>query len=65
MSEPEKPIAIYIDADACPVKAETFRVAERYALKEKAGFDDLHLDLADERRASLESNALTTQIFVE
>jgi uncharacterized protein YaiI (UPF0178 family) len=27
------PITIYIDADACPVKAETYRVAERYGLK--------------------------------
>ena len=27
------PISIYIDADACPVKAEIYRVAERY------GFD--------------------------
>ncbi len=26
-------IQIYIDADACPVKAEVYRVAERYALK--------------------------------
>jgi uncharacterized protein len=26
-------IAIYIDADACPVKQEVYRVAERYALK--------------------------------
>src|SRR4051794_32974777 len=25
--------AIYIDADACPVKAEVYRVAERYKLK--------------------------------
>jgi uncharacterized protein YaiI (UPF0178 family) len=25
--------AIYIDADACPVKDETYRVAERHALK--------------------------------
>ena len=25
--------AIYIDADACPVKAEIYRVAERYSLK--------------------------------
>ena len=25
--------AIYVDADACPVKAEIYRVAERYALK--------------------------------
>ena len=25
--------AIYIDADACPVKAEIYRVAERYQLK--------------------------------
>jgi uncharacterized protein YaiI (UPF0178 family) len=25
-------IRIYIDADACPVKAETYRVAERYGL---------------------------------
>lgn len=27
------PIALYIDADACPVKQEVYRVAERYALK--------------------------------
>ena len=26
------PIAIYLDADACPVKDETFRVAARYGL---------------------------------
>jgi uncharacterized protein YaiI (UPF0178 family) len=26
-------ITIYIDADACPVKAEIYRVAERYGLK--------------------------------
>ena len=26
-------IAIYIDADACPVKQEIYRVAERHALK--------------------------------
>jgi len=25
--------AIYVDADACPVKAEIYRVAERYALR--------------------------------
>ncbi|MFL4978625.1 MAG: YaiI/YqxD family protein [Xanthobacteraceae bacterium] len=25
-----KPIAIYVDADACPVKAEVYRVAERH-----------------------------------
>ena len=29
----EKPIAIYLDADACPVKNEAYRVAERYGLK--------------------------------
>jgi uncharacterized protein len=28
-----KPIAIYIDADACPVKPEAYRVAERHVLK--------------------------------
>jgi uncharacterized protein len=28
-----KPIAIYIDADACPVKQEVYRAAERHALK--------------------------------
>jgi hypothetical protein len=28
-----KPIAIYVDADACPVKQEIYRVAERHALK--------------------------------
>jgi uncharacterized protein len=27
------PIAIYVDADACPVKQEVYRVAERHALK--------------------------------
>jgi len=27
------PIAIYIDADACPVKQEIYRVAERHILK--------------------------------
>ena len=27
------PITIYIDADACPVKQEIYRVAERHALK--------------------------------
>lgn len=26
------PIEIYVDADACPVKAEIYRVAERYGL---------------------------------
>jgi uncharacterized protein len=28
-----KPIAILVDADACPVKAEIYRVAERHLLK--------------------------------
>src|SRR5690606_8203140 len=28
-----QPIEIYVDADACPVKAEVYRVAERYGLK--------------------------------
>ena len=28
-----KPIDIYVDADACPVKAEIYRVAERHNLK--------------------------------
>ena len=32
MAEP-KPIEIYVDADACPVKAEIYRVAERHGLK--------------------------------
>ena len=30
---PPGPITIYIDADACPVKQEIYRVAERHALK--------------------------------
>jgi uncharacterized protein YaiI (UPF0178 family) len=30
---PPNPITIYVDADACPVKAEIYRVAERHALK--------------------------------
>jgi uncharacterized protein YaiI (UPF0178 family) len=33
LNEPAKPIVIYIDADACPVKAEVYRVAERHAIK--------------------------------
>jgi uncharacterized protein len=28
-----KPIAIYVDADACPVKAEIYRVAGRHKIK--------------------------------
>jgi hypothetical protein len=32
MIEP-RPIAIFVDADACPVKAEIYRVAERHGLK--------------------------------
>jgi hypothetical protein len=30
---PSNPITVYIDADACPVKQEIYRVAERHALK--------------------------------
>jgi len=34
MEELDKPaIRIFVDADACPVKAEVYRVAERYGLK--------------------------------
>lgn len=33
MSEEPKTIAIYVDADACPVKPEIYRVAERHRLK--------------------------------
>ena len=33
LSAPVKAITIYVDADACPVKAEIYRVAERYAIK--------------------------------
>ena len=34
MEEAEKPaIRIFVDADACPVKPEVYRVAERYGLK--------------------------------
>lgn len=32
MSQPAAPICIYVDADACPVKAEIYRVAERHDL---------------------------------
>ena len=32
-SPPSSVITIYIDADACPVKQEVYRVAERHALK--------------------------------
>jgi uncharacterized protein YaiI (UPF0178 family) len=30
---PTQPTEIYVDADACPVKAEVYRVAERHGLK--------------------------------
>jgi uncharacterized protein YaiI (UPF0178 family) len=30
---PAKPIEIFIDADACPVKDEVYKVAQRYGLK--------------------------------
>lgn len=35
MEEPAQPsaIRIFVDADACPVKPEVYRVAERYGLK--------------------------------
>ena len=33
MTAPPNTIAIYIDADACPVKQEVYRVAERHGLK--------------------------------
>ena len=32
MADPAEPIILYVDADACPVKAEVYRVAERYGL---------------------------------
>jgi uncharacterized protein len=32
MTEPAKPIHIYVDADACPVKDEIYRVAGRHGL---------------------------------
>ncbi|MCQ8277613.1 YaiI/YqxD family protein [Acetobacteraceae bacterium KSS8] len=34
-SEPQNPgrVRVFVDADACPVKAEIFRVAERYKLQ--------------------------------
>jgi uncharacterized protein YaiI (UPF0178 family) len=31
-STPARPITVYVDADACPVKAEIYRVAERHRL---------------------------------
>ena len=33
MTAPPNTIAIYVDADACPVKQEVYRVAERHGLK--------------------------------
>ena len=30
---PHRPITIYVDADACPVKNEIYRVAERHGIK--------------------------------
>ena len=33
MTAPKNSITLYIDADACPVKQEIYRVAERHVLK--------------------------------
>ena len=33
MSQPSQPVSLYIDADACPVKDEVYRVAERHLAK--------------------------------
>ena len=33
MTAPPNTIAIYVDADACPVKQEVYRVAQRHGLK--------------------------------
>lgn len=33
MADTPQPIVIYVDADACPVKAEVYRVAERHGVK--------------------------------
>jgi len=33
MNDHPRPITIYVDADACPVKAEVYRVAERHGVK--------------------------------
>ena len=33
MSEAPRPISVFVDADACPVKAETYRVAQRHGLR--------------------------------
>src|SRR5918994_60168 len=33
MSDAALPLEIFVDADACPVKAEIYRVAERHRLK--------------------------------
>jgi uncharacterized protein len=33
MTDTPQPIVIYVDADACPVKAEVYRVAERHGVK--------------------------------
>ena len=33
MTAPDTPIAIYVDADACPVKQEVYRVAARHRVK--------------------------------
>ena len=32
-AEPHPMLTVYIDADACPVKDEVYRVARRYALR--------------------------------
>jgi uncharacterized protein YaiI (UPF0178 family) len=33
MSDSPHPITVYVDADACPVKAEIYRVAERHGVR--------------------------------
>jgi uncharacterized protein YaiI (UPF0178 family) len=33
VTAPENPITLYVDADACPVKQEVYRVAERHGVR--------------------------------
>lgn len=33
MTDVQKPIEVFVDADACPVKDEVYKVAQRYRLK--------------------------------
>jgi uncharacterized protein YaiI (UPF0178 family) len=57
-----KPIEIYVDADACPVKNEIYRVAERHGLKVTVVSN---APIMVPREASARPSASSTRFWIE